>query len=99
MTGTDLSKSWPELGNLAAELRRVDQALVADRLIAAVRAGSTSGEVFDGVGVVLRDHRTLRSRLGDAGARAWDAVMADVNRAYPGSRIGHWLARLVRRFS
>lgn len=97
MTGTELHQHWPDLSTLVAELRRIDQAAVADRLLGAVRTGATPGEILDAVGVVLREQRALRSRVGEPGARAWDAVMADVQRAYPGSSLGHWFARLLRR--
>jgi hypothetical protein len=96
-TDTDLKAWWPDLGTLVAELRQSDQPAVADLLVDAVRAGATSGEILDGIGVVLREHRSLRSQLSDAGDSNWDSVMADVDRAYPGSRIGHWFARLIRR--
>lgn len=97
MTDAELQEWWPDLGTVAAELRRIDQSAVADLLVNAVRAGATSGEILDGIGVVLRDHRNLRSQLSDSAVKAWDAVIADVHRAYPGSRLGHWLAWLLRR--
>jgi len=97
VTDDELQTWWPELETLVAELRRADRPAVADLLVDAVRAGATSGEILDGIGVVLRDHRALRSQLSDSGASAWDAVAADVYRAYPGSRLGHWLARTRRR--
>ena len=99
MTDVELQAWWPDLGTVVAELRRADQPGVADVLVAAVRAGATSGEILDGVGVVLRENSALRSQLSSSGASAWDAVLADVYRAYPGSRLGHWLARLTRRRS
>lgn len=97
MTDAELQSWWPDLGAVVAELRRSDRPAVADLLVDAVRAGATSGEILDGVGGVLREHRGLRSKLSDSAASAWDAVMADVRRAYPGSRLGHWLGRLTRR--
>jgi len=69
---------------------------VADLLVDAVRAGATSTEILGGVGVVLREHRALRSGLSDSAASAWDAVMADVHRAFPGSSLADWIARLSR---
>ena len=36
------------------------------------------------VGGVLRDHGAIRSQLTKSGVKAWDAIMADVRRAYPG---------------
>lgn len=97
MTDAELQAWWPDLGTVVAELRRTDQPAVADLLIDAVRAGATSSEILGGVGVVLRDHRALRSQLSDSAASAWDAVLADVYRAFPGSRLAHWFARLTRR--
>lgn len=98
MTDAELHGWWPDLGVVVAELRRADQPAVADLLVDAVRAGSTASEIVGGVGVVLRDHRALRSRLGDPAVAAWDAVMADVRRAFPGSRFGQWFARFTVRF-
>lgn len=97
MTDAELQTWWPELGTVVTELRRIDRPAVADLLVDAVRAGATSGEILGGIGAVLRDHRALRSQLGDSAASAWDAVMADVYRAFPGSRLAQWFARLSRR--
>ena len=97
MTDAELRTWWPDLATVVAELRRTDQPAVADLLVDAVRAGATSGEILDGIGVVLRDHRTLRSQLSDSAASAWDAVMADVSRAFPGARLAQWFARLISR--
>lgn len=97
MNDDELKAWWPDLGSVVAELRKSDQPAVADLLVDAVRAGSTSGEILDGIGVVLREHRGLRSQLSAPAAAAWDTVMADLNRAYPGAWIGHWFARLRRR--
>ena len=82
MTDAELRAWWPDLGTVVAELRRADQPAVAESLVDAVRAGATCGEILDCVGVLLREHRALRRRLGDSGATAWDAVAADVYRAY-----------------
>ncbi len=95
MTDAELQAWWPALGTVAAELRRTSHSAVADQLGDAVRGGATSGEILAGIGVVLRDQRALRSGLSDDAARAWDADMADVNRAYPGSRLSRWFARLT----
>ncbi len=97
MTDAELKIWWPDLGTLVTELRQNDQSGVADMLVDAVRAGATSGEILDGIGVVLRHHHSLRSQLSAHSAVAWDAVMGDLDRAYPGSRIGNWFARLMRR--
>lgn len=97
MKDAELKAWWPDLGTVVAELRRSGQPAVADLLVDAVRAGATSTEILGGVGLVLRDHRALRSQLSKSAVSAWDAVLADVYRAYPGSRLSHWLARLTGR--
>lgn len=97
MSDAQLQQWWPELQTVIVELRRTNHAEVADLLINAVEAGATSGEILDAVGRVLNDHRALCSQLSESAAGAWDAVLADVHRAYPGSRLGHWLARLIKR--
>ncbi len=97
MTDAELQAWWPDLGTVVAALRCTDRAAVADLLVDAVRAGATSGEILGGIGVVLRDHRALRSQLSDSAASAWDAVMADVDRAFPGSGLAQWFARRTRR--
>ena len=97
MTDDELQKWWPELGTVVAELRRTGQSDVVGLLIDAVRAGATSDEILGSVGAVLRDHHTLCSQLSDSGARAWSAVMTDVNRAFPGSNLSHWFYRLSSR--
>ena len=97
MTDAELHAYWPDLATVIAQLRRADRPAVAEALVDAVRAGATSSEILGGVGVVLREHRALRSVIGAAGVRAWDAVMADVNRAFPVSRLARWVARLTRR--
>ncbi len=98
MTDEQLREWWPELGAVVADLRRIGESAMADRLVDAVIGGATSGEILDGVGCALRDHRALRPRLGDTAMDAWDRVQADVDRAYGGScGLGHWLARLTGR--
>jgi hypothetical protein len=97
VTDSELKAWWPDLGTVVAELRHSDQPAVAELLVDAVRAGATSTEILGGVGLVLRDHRALRSRLGKSAVNAWDAVLEDVYRAYPGSRLSHWFARLTGR--
>jgi hypothetical protein len=93
VTDGELKTWWPDLWAVATELRRINQSAVADLLVDAVRAGSTSGEIIDGVASVLRSRQELRRELSDAGMTAWDAVLADVYRAYPGARFSHWFAR------
>ena len=88
---SELDRWWPDLGTVAAELRRAGQPAAADALVDAVRAGATSSEILGAVGKVLREHRALRSKLSDAAARAWDAVMADVEKAFPGAKPLQWL--------
>jgi len=87
----ELDRWWPDLGTVAAELRRAGAPAAADSLVEAVRAGATSSEILGAVGKVLREHRALRARLGDSAARAWDAVMADVEKAFPGAKPLQWL--------
>ena len=55
---SELDRWWPDLGTVAAELRRAGQ------------PASTSES---------------------AAARAWDAVMADVEKAFPGAKPLQWL--------
>jgi hypothetical protein len=81
MTDAELAASWPELGTLVAELRHSDEGALADQLVDRVQYASTSGEIYNGVGAVLYEHRGLRERLSAAGAAAWDSVMDDVERA------------------
>lgn len=93
----ELQQGWPDLGALVTELRRIDRSDVADLLVDAVRGGATSSEILGSVGIVLRDHRALYSKICDPAAAAWDAILADVNRAYPGGSLSHWFTRLTRR--
>jgi hypothetical protein len=95
----ELQKWWPDFGTVVEELRRIDRSDVADLLLDAVRAGATSSEIIGGIGIVLRDYRALYPQISQPAAAAWDAVMADVNRAYPGGRLMHWLTRLRRRLT
>jgi hypothetical protein len=86
MTDDQLDRWWPDLAIVVAELRRADQSDAAGLLLDAVRSGSTASEILGGVGAVLRERRAFRSRLRDAAARSWDAVMTDVEKAYPASK-------------
>jgi len=95
MTDENLHKWWPDFADLIAELRRGGKTEEADRLVEAVRGGATSSEILGSLGIVLRCRRGLRSRLGPAGKRAWDAVMADIDRPYPLRRLTSWCARLA----
>jgi hypothetical protein len=95
MTDAQLAASWPGLGALVAELRRIDEGALAKLLVDRVQYASTSGEIFNGVGAALLEHRSVRNRLRVAGAAAWDGVMDDVERAC-GVRAGGWLARRWR---
>jgi hypothetical protein len=97
MTDEDLRRWWPEFGALLAGLGQAGGAAAADRLVEAARAGATSSEILGLIGVVLREHRALRSRMDDSGKIAWDAVMADVNRPYPLRRLAEWFDRLAGR--
>jgi hypothetical protein len=95
VTEAELQKWWPDLGTLLAELRRGDRPAVADLLVDAAPSGATSSEILGGLGVVLRDHRALRSQLSDSAASAWDAIMNDVNHAFPGSKPTQRFVRLT----
>ncbi len=78
------------------DLRRIGESAVADRLVDAVIAGATGSEIIGEVGLVLREHRKLRSRLCDTARDSWDSVKDDVFRANHGTcGLGHWLARLT----
>ncbi len=49
------------------------------------------------IGTVVAELRRIeRSDVADP---LLDAVMADVNRAYPGGRLEHWLTRVTRRLT
>jgi len=97
VTDDELDRWWPDLGAVVAELRRANRPDAADLLLDAVRAGSTSSEILGGVGAVLRQRRAFRSQLSDAAARSWDAVMADVDKAFPPSKPLQWLGRPTKR--
>lgn len=99
MKDAELQRWWPDLGTVVAELRRIERSDVADRLLDAVRGGATSSEILGYVGILLREQRTLYSQISESAALAWDAVMANVNRAYPVGRLMHWLTRLRRRLT
>lgn len=95
MTDDELKKWWPDLGVVLTELRRIDQSAVVDLLVGAVCAGASSSEILGGVGNVLKDFSALHPKLNESARRAWDAVMADVYRAFPGSRLSLILACLA----
>ncbi len=97
MTDAELHAWSPDIGTVAAALRRTDRPSKADLLVDAVRAGATSSEILGAIGGVLRDHCELRSQLSEPDANAWDAVMADVHGAFPGSRFRMWIAQLKNR--
>ena len=79
MSDEDLQSSWPDLGALVIELRRVEPSL-ADRLVNAVQYASTSGEIYAGVGSALYENRALRKKLAASAVEAWGRVMADIDR-------------------
>jgi hypothetical protein len=96
VTDAELKTWWPALGVVVAALRHSNQSTVADLLIDAVSAGETSSEILDGVGVALRQHGALRSTLDEPAVQAWNAVLAEVHRAFPGSGLVDWLVGLTR---
>ena len=72
---------------MVAALRRIGRDDVADRLqSAASMVATTSSELLGEIGVVLAENQALRSQLGAEGIQAWDSVMAQVRRAFPGFR-------------
>lgn len=95
MTDDELKTQWPELNTVVTALRRIGQHAVADKLVEAARTGTTSSGIIGEIGIVLRDHRLLRSQLDHPTLDAWDAIMADVGRAFRGSKFAQWLARLA----
>jgi hypothetical protein len=80
MTDQQLQSSWPDLGALVIELRRLQQGALADRLVECVQYSSTSGEIYAGVGHALHENRALAKRLSGPGADAWQRVVADIKR-------------------
>jgi hypothetical protein len=94
MSDAGLAAWWPDLGALIAALRGAGHGEVADALVDAVRGGATSTEILGRAGLVLHEHRALRARVGEAGARSWSAVHRDVKRAFPGFRLPRWLSWL-----
>jgi hypothetical protein len=96
MTDEELHSSWPDLGAVVAELRRIDAPL-ADRLVNAVQYSSTSGEIYSGVGNALYENRRLRQQLSAEGTRAWQRVMADVGRAFGRPPFLEWVVSLLKR--
>ena len=95
MTDDELQNCWPELGALVKELRRINQAAVADKLVEAFLAGSSSSEIVGKIGLILRDHRDLRPQLSDGAIAAWDAIMDNVARILRESKFAQWLERLA----
>ena len=93
MTDDELQRWWPDLAAIVAELRRAGQPAAADALLDAVGAGSTSSEILGGVGAILRGQNAFRSVLCEPAARAWDTVMADVDRAFPSVKPVQWIGR------
>ena len=91
MTDEELQSTWPDLGALVSELRRLEHGALADRLVDAVQYASTSGEIYSGVGNALYAHRALRKQLSAAGLDAWKRVMADVGRAFGHPPFLEWL--------
>ena len=99
MTDEELHSSWPDLGRVVIELRRLQHAALADRLVNAVQYSSTSGEIHSGVGNALHEHRALRKQLSAPGVRAWKSVMAEVRRAFGRPPFLEWIAGLFGRKS
>ena len=97
MTDSELASTWPNLGALVSELRRLERAELADRLVNSVPYASTSGEIYCDVGNALTEHRAVRRSLSRAAGAAWEDVMEDIERAYGMPRFFRWLFRMWRR--
>jgi hypothetical protein len=91
-----LREWWPDFDLLVSELRRVGADDAAGQLMDALRGGATSTEILGGVGLVLHAHRGLRKSLSAAGARAWEAVSANVDKAFPGRRVWYFLRHFFK---
>ena len=87
MTDAELASTWPKLGALVSELRRLERAELADRLVNSVPYASTSGEIYCDVG----------NALSSTAGAAWEDVMEDIERAYGMPRFFRWLFRMWRR--
>lgn len=98
MSATPPDVAWPALAEVIADARRAGADAVADALERAVTSGSTSGEILGNLGQVLRAHRELRAALLPPAQAQWDAVLAKVHGAYPGSALRDWLSALAARF-
>jgi hypothetical protein len=97
MTDAELAATWPNLGTLVSELRRLKRAELADRLVDSVQYASTSGEIYNGVGNALTEHRGVRRSLSTPASTAWEAVIEDIERAYGMPGVMRWLMRMWRR--
>jgi hypothetical protein len=97
MTDAELEADWPDLGIVVRELRAMNRAELADRLIGNVLYASTSGEIYNNVGHTLHEHRALQKTLSPDGSAAWDRVIDRIERIYGGINLGHWLARQWRK--
>ena len=98
MSATSPDVSWPALAEIIADARGVGADAVADALMQAVTTGSTSGEILAGLGQVLRTHQALRAQLRPTSQAQWDAVLAEVHIAYPGSGLRDWLSAFAAKF-
>jgi|RhiMetdeSRZDD1v2_1073273.scaffolds.fasta_scaffold306729_2 hypothetical protein len=97
MTDVELAATWPNLGTLVSELRRLERAELADRLVDSVQYASTSGEIYSDVGNALTEYRAVRRSLSGAASAAWEGVMEDIERAYGMPGVMRWLMRMWRR--
>ena len=68
---------------LIAEARRIGEAALAEELDRA-QCGSTSGEILNGIGAALLQHKGVKAKLGDEARKAWNNLRGEVDRAYPG---------------
>ena len=61
MSATPPEVSWPALDVVIADARRIGADAVANALVQAVTTGSTSGEILNDLGQLLRTHRAFGS--------------------------------------
>ena len=99
MTDSEPHAQWIELETVVHALRHLGHTDVAARLIAAERGGVTGSEILGNLGRLLNENAALRATLDDDARHAWDAVIRDVGRAFPGFRLRAWLACLLPRLN
>jgi hypothetical protein len=96
MSDEELHAWWPSLGTVLIKLRAAGHALLADRLVDAIRSAAMGSEVLGNVGLLLRAHDAQRASLDAEGKRAWDAVMVDVNGRHTPRALAYRIRRIFR---